>query len=74
MFRIIVDCPLGEDESKAAELAKDFLGKLKELANIYGNDEFGGLQMRLSKDGTRAPLNYLEKDGDRILTRKTPLF
>jgi hypothetical protein len=75
IFRIIIDCGLGEDEDKAAELAKDFLAKLRELAGSYKNDEFGGTKYRLSNDNDRTPKNYLNKnENGHAPTGKAELF
>ena len=75
MFRLIIDAPLGDDEGVAAEKAKDFLTKLKVLANSYENDDFGSLQYRLANDEDRTPKNYLNKNvNGHAPTGKAKLF
>lgn len=75
MYRIVIDCELGKNREKAKELVKDFIEKLKGVANTYENDEFGGLQYRLQLDSDRTPKNHMiENENGHVGVKKAKLF
>ena len=76
MFRLHIDLPLGEDESKAicaAQIAVDALEYgLKETQQSHSSptvEELKMFQYRLASDNDRGIKNYLVKDANGHVTK-----
>lgn len=74
MFRLNIDCPLGEDLDRAKELTQNFIAQLKDLLG-HAPEEFNEIQYRLSKDEDRQVRNYMiENENGHVSTKKSELF
>ncbi len=75
MYRLVVDASLGPNREEAKRLAQEFLDKLKVLAGEFPNNEFSGLQYRLSNDNDRTSKNHMvENENGHAPTSKAKLF